>query len=118
MQQLNGDTDAGPYQFIPLLFDAINAATNPMFTTLPLFSYFWSDGARRIATVDNIGSSCAPEDLLSLPYDTIAWNVNNIDKSLLDDPTLNKSTAFYWVKQIGVSGLLMTGTNNGVMALG
>ena len=118
LQQLNGTTDSGPYQFIPAFFDSIDSQTNPIFTTLPLFSYFWSDGARRIMTVDNIGSSCAPEDLLSLPFDTIAWNVKNIDKSLIDDPILNKGIAYYWVKQIGMSGLLITGTDNGVMALG
>ena len=118
LQQLNGTADAGPFNFVPPLFNSITAATDPLFATLPQIIHFWSDGARRIAAVSNIESSCIPEELLSLPFNTLEWDIENPDEAILVEPTLNNFKAFYWIKQIGVSGLLMVGTNKGVAALG
>ncbi len=115
-QQLNGTQDAGPFNFVPPFFNSIEA-NNPLFETIPLTSYFWSDGARRIGIVANIASSCAPGQLISLPYDTQEWDLDNPEENILSDPLLNQTTGFYWVKQIGVTGLLMAGTNKGIIAL-
>lgn len=116
-QQLNGTQDAGPFNFVPPFFNSIET-TNPAFTTLPLISYFWSDGARRMGIVANVASSCAPGQLMCLPFDTIEWDIDNPEETVLSDPFLNKIIAFYWIKQIGVTGLLMAGTDKGVIALG
>lgn len=117
LQQLNGSSDSTPFAFVPLLFNSIDAATDPNFTAIPLISYFWSDGARRISVVENIQSSCAPTQLLSLPFNTVQWNIPSPNDALLNDPWLNDRTAFYWVMQIGVSGSLYAGTEKGVLAL-
>lgn len=117
LQQLNGTTDAGPFSFVPSLFNSIDAATNPAFTTLPQITAFWSDGARRIAVISNIESSCIPMELLSLPFNTLEWNITTPFNAILSDPILNSLFTFYWIKQIGVSGILMVGTENGIVAL-
>lgn len=116
-QQLNGTQDAGPFNFVPPFFNTIES-NNDFFETLPLTTYFWSDGARRIGIVANIASSCAPGQLLSLPFDTLEWDLDNPVENILSDSLLNKTTAFYWIKQIGVTGMLMAGTNKGIIALG
>jgi hypothetical protein len=115
-QQLNGTSDAGPFNFVPPFFNSIET-TNPAFNTLPLVSYFWSDGARRMGIVANIASSCAPGQLMCLPFDTLEWDIDNPEETILSDPLLNKAVGFYWIKQIGVTGLLMAGTDKGVLAL-
>ena len=115
-QQLNGTQDAGPFNFVPPFFNSIEV-NNPVFETLPLISYYWSDGARRIGVVANIASSCAPGQLISLPFDTLEWDLDNPEEAILTDSLLNKTVAFYWIKQIGVTGLLMAGTDRGIIAL-
>ncbi len=115
-QQLNGTHDAGPFNFVPPFFNSIET-NNPVFKTLPLISYFWSDGARRIGIVANVASSCAPGQLMCLPFDTLEWDLDNPEETILYDSVLNKGVGFYWVKQIGVTGLLMAGTDKGIVAL-
>jgi len=117
IQQLNGSQNTVPFAFVPPLFDSTTAGTDTNFATLPLFSYFWSDGARRIFTVDNIQSSCLPEQLMCLPFNAAEWDITNPNEALLNDPIFSSVSAFYWVKQIGVSGILMVGTDKGVIGL-
>ncbi len=117
LQQLSGSLNTGPFNFVPPLFNSITAGTSPAFATLPQITAFWSDGERRIASVANIGSSCTPEDLLSLPFNTIEWDLTEPDDAVLSDPVLNRVRDFYWIKQIGVTGILMVGTDNGLVAL-
>ncbi len=117
LQQLNGTTDAGPFNFVPPLFNSINAATDPNFATLPQIINFWSDGARRLALIANIQSSCIPEEIMSLPFDTITWNITNPLEAVINDPVLNKTASFYWIKLIGASGVILVGTNKGFVAL-
>ena len=116
-QQLNGTQDAGPFNFVPPFFNSIET-NNPVFETLPLVNYFWSDGARRMGIVANVASSCAPGQLICLPFDTLEWDLDNPEETILSDSLLNKTVGFYWIKQIGVTGLLMAGTDKGVLALG
>ena len=109
--------DAGPFNFVPPFFNSIET-TNPAFTTVPLITYFWSDGARRIGIVANVESSCAPGQLICLPFDTLVWDIDNPEEAILSDLVLNTVTALYWIKQIGMTGLLMAGTDLGLVALG
>jgi hypothetical protein len=118
LQQLNGNTNS-TFAFIPpapLYFNS-NATTNAQFATIPLITYFWSDGARRIMVNPDIDNFCTPFELLSFPFNTIEWNISNPNNALLDVPTLNTALTFYWVKQIGVTGVLLVGTDHGVIAL-
>ena len=118
VQQLNGTTDAGPFNFVPAFFNSITATTDPNFAVLPQITYFWSDGARRLAIVNSSTLSCLPQDVMSLPFNTLEWDIQEPEEALLSDTVLDEASAYFWIKQIGVSGLLMVGTNQGVMALG
>lgn len=119
LQQLNGSSNTIPFAFVPpapFYFNS-NDITNPNFQTIPLITSFWSDGARRIMIVPNIQSFCAAAELLSFPFNTIEWGINSPNEQLLDQSVINDASAFYWVKQIGVTGILLVGTNSGVVAL-
>ncbi len=50
-----------------------------------------------------------------LPFDISIWNIAQLD--VLNNPTLNTISRFYWIKQIGATGILMAGTGNGVTGL-
>lgn len=116
-QQLIGDSDTGPFVFIPPFFNAM-ANIDMNFDTLPQNLQFWSDGARRLAIVTNIQSSCLPFDIISLPFSNQQWNIQTPSDAFLADPLLMPIESFYWIKLIGSSGLLMVGTNQGIVALG
>ncbi len=114
IQQLNGTTDAGPYAFVPTQFSGNSL---PPTTTFPPITYFFSDGTRRFFVTKNTHVPIPGNSLLVSPYDTFAWNVVNPAQNVLSDPALTPCPTCNWVKQIGVSGILMAGTNTGVVAL-
>lgn len=116
-QQLNGSSDTSNFAFVPLLFMSNEQGINPSFNTIPLISTFWSDGARRLMTEVNIASSTIPEDLLVLPFDTLEWDIDNPTDAKISDSVLSDIFEILWIKQIGVSGQLMLGTNTGIVAL-
>ena len=117
LQQLSGSSDSIPFAFVPPLFNSNEQAIDPAFATVPLFVNFWSDGNRRLMTISNIESALLPEELFSLPFNTIEWDINNTDECFLSDPVLNEIIDIYWIKQIGVSGQLLVGTDDGIVAL-
>jgi len=116
IQQLAGTMDAGPFNFVPPFFNSIETM-NPAFANLPLISYFWSDGARRLMIIDNIQSSCGFDQILSLPFNTLLWDIPTVDDAVIEDPVVNSTPDMYWIKQIGITGILLVGTNMGVIAL-
>ncbi len=116
-QQLNGSSDTVNFAFVPTFFMSIEQGINPVFDTIPLISTFWSDGARRLMTEVNITSSTIPEELLVLPFDTIEWDIDDPNDAKISDTVLSDIFEILWIKQIGVSGLLLLGTNTGIVAL-
>lgn len=115
IEQLAGTADAGPFNRVPPFFTSIEGP-HSCFRTIPPITYFWSDGARRISISPHFNTFCAME-LLSFPFDTVVWNVACPDEAFIEDPVLDAYTSFFWIKQIGVSGILAVGNERGVVAL-
>lgn len=129
--QTLGTTDSGPYVQIPAFFNANN--TSGAFNALPLTTYFWSDGGRRLAVVNQSQSncnkfprtnvvcerqfSCPSQQLFCMPYDVTNWGISEIASQFLFGSPLNSRSRFYWIKDIGTTGILMAGTEKGVVAL-
>lgn len=97
-------------------------------------NYFWSDGGRRffIITPANTKLACIPccaekscnccpqQNLRFLevtPFNTCAWNVCDPLNTVLRDCVLRTESAFYWVRPIGMTGIILAGTQTGVVAL-
>ncbi|MEX0849158.1 MAG: hypothetical protein WD055_02920 [Candidatus Dependentiae bacterium] len=111
--------------------------TNPPCDDLKLFEkicYFWSDGGRRffIISPSNAKLACVPccgkkscnccplQQLRFLevtPFNTCVWNVCDPLKTVLKDCVLRDKSAFYWVRPIGMTGVILAGTQSGVVAL-
>jgi len=129
-EQLAGTTDTGPYNLVPLFF---NASNSTLFPTLPLTTYFWTDGGRRFAIVNAFQQahprrgtnggvvghipSCPELDLFVLPYNTTEWAITNLVDQLVSASAVEAEPQFYWIKDIGSTGIILVGTNNGVIAL-
>ncbi|MCK5632276.1 hypothetical protein KAH94_00845, partial [bacterium] len=111
--QLNGTEISNDYLFVPEHFNA--TCQHKQFKTLLETTFFWSDGARRFFIVrpEQTGQG---NRLLILPFNTADWFVNN-PNTVLSDPSLNTACSFNWVQQIGASGQLIVGANNGVISL-
>ncbi len=137
--QLNGNDKVNTFQFVPSFF---NYYINPCNTDSsccpnPLFQkicYFWSDGGRRffiiaptntaIAGIPCCGKKkccCSNTEQLRLlqvtPFNWCEWNTCNPSQTILKDCALRNTPAFYWVRHIGMTGLLLAGTPYGVVAL-
>lgn len=97
-------------------------------------NYFWSDGGRRffIITPTNGTLSCVPccgknsclccpqQNLRYLnvfPFNTCIWNVCDPSETTIHDSALRKQSAFYWLRPIGMTGIILSGTQTGVVAL-
>jgi hypothetical protein len=111
--------------------------SNPPCDDLKLFEkicYFWSDGGRRffIISPSNAKLACIPccgkkscnccplQQLRFLevtPFNTCVWNVCDPLKTVLKDCVLRNTPAFYWVRPIGMTGVILAGTQSGVVAL-
>ncbi len=81
-------------------------------TLVDYSTYFWSDGARRFFAAFNPGQ-CAFSTLQSLPYDACRWNLTGP----FSDTALGNICRIYWIENISGAGLLLAGTDFGVIAL-
>ncbi len=96
--------------------------------------YFWSDGGRRffIISPSNAKLACIPccgkkscnccplQQLRYLevtPFNWCVWNVCDPSQTVLRDCVLRNESAFYWVRPIGMTGVILAGTQTGVVAL-
>ena len=103
-------------KFVPQFFNAI--VRTPAFEQINPILDFWSDGARRFFIISRPTESTTRNRLMSFPYNTLEWRVCAPGQAvLLFDPYVTASKRFFWVKQIGITGILMAGTNDGVIAL-
>lgn len=119
--QLNGSNNSSPFAFVPPFFNSIksSSASSP-FATLDPITYFWSDGGRRFFIINPTEQGCLSPNgntLLVLPYDTIDWDVTQPDQDINMDPILNTIQSYNWVQDIGATGIIMAGTNQGVVGL-
>lgn len=97
-------------------------------------NYFWSDGGRRFFIITPTNSklaclpccgksscNCCPQQNLRYlevtPFNTCAWNVCDPIETVLRDCVLRTQSAFYWVRPIGMTGIILAGTQTGVVAL-
>src|SRR5579885_161902 len=116
IHQLNGTTEAFPYNFIPTQFNG--DGVGPNFTNLLPIINFWSDGARRFFIVKRINQDPPTVNRIMVsPFEVQEWNVQNPAQNILQTGILQVPYAFYWVKEIGASGIILAGTNKGVVAL-
>lgn len=103
---LTGSTALFNTNFIPIAFNA-NPQTNAFATLYPVV-YFYSDGGRRflIYNTTHIGLQ---------PFAVTPWNVTQ--PYTLTNPALAQITRFYWINQIGATGILMIGNGQGLVGL-
>ena len=115
IEQISAGIGASFNDFVPTSFNALS--TNAVFDSIDPITHFWSDGARRFFIINKTNDSQCINKLLSFPYNTTEWNVVNPGQHILFDPTIKITQRFYWVHHIGASGILMAGTDSGVIAL-
>ncbi len=102
--------------FEPPFFNAI--VRTPAFELIDPITYFWSDGARRFFIINRQQDPETRNKLMSFPFNTLQWRICAPGQQiLLFDPYVVATQRFFWVKQIGITGILMAGTNDGVIAL-
>ncbi len=109
----NGDDDTGEVGFAPLFFNA--DVHTPAFNKLEPITYFFSDGGRRFFIVNPTELSSSQTKLSVIPFDTQTWNLSS--PQILKYPSLRSIERFFWVQTIGMSGLVLAGTNSGVIGL-
>lgn len=117
IHQLNGTEDTGPFNFIPENFISKQFADCPDFETLDQIFNFWSDGNRRLFIQSRLNECGCRNKILSLPFDTCKWQIKDPCFQFLFDPLLDVTKYFHWISHIGVTGILMAGTDTGVVAL-
>lgn len=94
--------------------------------------YFWSDGGRRFFILSPINAhlapfccnnavGCCPQSNLRYlqvtPFNSCVWNNNAPCSWVLKDCILQQQALYYWVRPIGMTGVILAGTENGVVAL-
>jgi len=94
-----------------------NDAGSPFKTLLPI-TYAWTDSARRFFIINKPNEPATTNKLMVFPYQTSAWGVANpLQHILRYDSVIRGTERYFWVKQIGITGILMVGTERGVIAL-
>jgi len=120
IRQLNGSSSTDLPTFMPVNFNATpsgNFETDKEFETLDPISYFWSDGARRFFIMQRLFDPNWVNKIFVIPYNTLEWSISDPDTMLLTDPALKQIKTFYWIRHIGATGILMAGTDSGVVSL-
>jgi hypothetical protein len=117
--QLNGSGDGtigdtGQAAFASPFFNA--KVDTPPFTNLSPITYFFSDGTRRFLIANNAQTAIRRTTLSVIPFDTNTWSLSA--PTILAHPVLQTVNRFFWVLPIGVTGLVMAGTEFGIVALG
>jgi hypothetical protein len=103
------------YGFDPVNFDT--NITTGAFSSINHISGFWSDGLRRLFIIKRTEDRDGSLKLFSIPFNNIEWNLSIPKAYVLVEEALQGIHAFYWMQQIGATGILLAGTNTGVVAL-
>ena len=122
IHQLSGNGTFGSTQGNPALFNPFFVPkqfnSRPQTTTLKTLDptiYFHSDGGRRFLIFNRTQDPVTQLQLAVLPYNINTWSVTNPE--IITHPTLANFDRYFWIKQIGSTGILMMGTENGVVGL-
>jgi hypothetical protein len=99
--------------FIPLTFNA--AHSQPPFSPLNLLEGFWNDGGRRLIIGHRPQNPSPITNVISVPFHPEFLRMMN--PFTLTYPVINQVDHFYWLEQIGSTGQLLAGTDQGVIAL-
>jgi hypothetical protein len=99
--------------FMPEQFNA--RPISAPFTSLDPIIYFFSDGGRRFFIFNRITDKPEQTRIGIIPYDVTDWNV--AQQGILSYPALQAVNQFYWIKQIGATGIIIAGTGAGVIGL-
>lgn len=92
-------------------------SVNAKFETLDPINYFWSDGARRFFVIKRSSDPSNINKLFVIPYNIQEWMITDPKTQVITDRTIQNIKNFYWLGPIGVSGIILAGTNNGFVAL-
>jgi len=108
--------------FNPRDFNAtgiINDCVQKRFEVFDPIDYFWTDGGRRIFIMRKPSSMCerTKNNLLAIPFDVGQWCIPSPRNQEICAEAMCDITQYYWVRHIGASGLLMAGTDTGVISL-
>ncbi len=105
--------DTGQAAFAPLFFNA-KVPCKPFENLNPITSFF-SDGTRRFFIMNNAQDAFRRTTLSVIPFDTMLWSLSA--PTTLAQPVLQTVERFFWVLPIGVTGLVLAGTEFGVIGL-
>jgi len=100
-------------QFIPDPFTSRNDL--PCLQTFDPITFFQTDGARRFFIFNRRIEPDLGSKIGIVPFCDSEWNV--IQQTVLKQPILDRVQRLYWIEQIGATGFLLAGTNDGVVAL-
>lgn len=113
IHQLSGNDSLTP-AFTAFMPTSFNVQDNSLATFAHIYG-FWSDGARRYFITQPLQDNQNVMNLAMLPFNTQGWNANSLLN--LSYGPLSNIKNFYWVQNIGSSGMILAGTNTGVVAL-
>ncbi len=99
--------------FIPLNFNAAHG--QPPFSPLNLLEGFWTDGSRRLIIGRSPQDPSPINNIISAPLNPATLRMMN--PFTLTYPVINQVAHFYWLEQIGSTGQMLAGTDQGVIAL-
>jgi len=114
LYQLTGVATGG-FAFNPALFNSFG--NSAAFANFEPMTHFFTDGARRFFVINRQLDPFTSNNLMIMPFDTAAWNINDQAQTIVADPQLKNIDAIFWVHQIGATGSLLIGTNAGVFSL-
>jgi hypothetical protein len=100
---------------VPPYFISNQQENDPAFSILPVIYYFWTDGTRRLMITS--AKTCQGNSLLSLPFNTAQWRIASPSQAAIITPIITPLITMNWIKQIGATGLLLLGTNSGIISL-
>ncbi|MFI5333447.1 MAG: beta strand repeat-containing protein [Candidatus Babeliales bacterium] len=100
---------------IPSMFNG--SSTTTQFETLQPVTYFYSDGARRLFVANAPVNTPATTGILSFSWDVQNWNVSDPATTQFFYPALSGNNGFFWIQEIGATGIVIAGTQQGVVGL-
>jgi hypothetical protein len=109
----DGTTISFNSSFIPSNFNSKGG--QPGFATFDLVGALFDDGARRFFIADRAQDPSFANKLESSPFDPSIEGM--VSPFLINYPVVNQQNRFYWIQQIGATGYLCAGTDQGVIAL-
>ncbi len=103
--------EIGTYE--PLDFNACSCFKK--FKTLSPITYFWTDGERRFFIINRTMNGSLGTQIAVSPFDVTNWNVQQFEP--LYNPFLQQFKQINFVRNIGATGLVVAGTNRGLIGL-